>query len=369
MKTSLSIVSFFFLVLVTSHAQNLVQNGSFEQFKVCPGYFSQRPADFTVTGWQGAGLGVPDHFHYCSKGEASVPYNWAGVSEAYQGDGYAGIFLWMNDQQNYREYLQTKLLLPLAKDSTYYVEFHYKLSSYSNYSIDRIGLTFTSNAVSISHDSVLKEKPALFIRKDSAFTTSTGTWEAARFEYKAVGNEQFLLIGNFDDNPSTKNYKLRSRSVSEPMLATAAYYYIDAVLVVPKYKVRTQLARNIAPGFAIENSKTNTPYVLKNIHFESNSASLRESSFEELDKLAQYLAEHSELKVEVAGHTDDVGDIPYNKSLSAKRAEAVADYLISKQVHASRISTIGHGEGEPLIHSTSEDARSINRRVEVKFIK
>src|SRR5688500_6154437 len=76
-------------------AQNLVSNGSFENFTQCPGSFSEAKHEFRVLDWYSANTGTPDHFHSCSDGEASVPYNWAGVSDAFEGHGYAGIYMWM----------------------------------------------------------------------------------------------------------------------------------------------------------------------------------------------------------------------------------------------------------------------------------
>jgi len=365
-------ISFVFAVILFAgegklFSQNLVANWSFEQYRACPGTFTQSPADFTVPAWQAGGLGSPDHFHYCSRGEAGVPYNWAGVAEAYEGDGYAGLYLWMADGSNYREYLMSRFAEPMVKDSTYYIEFHYKLASYANYCIDRIGLLMTSEINGVSHDKVIDKTPTLAIVRDSALTRTTGIWEAARFEYKAKGDERSLLIGNFSNDTDTRFYRIRSRSVSEPMLSGAAYYYVDGVVVVPKFRIREQLATKIIPGFSADETRLNTTYVLKNLQFESNSAKLSEASYQELENLFTYLVKNARVKIEVSGHTDDVGDDQYNLELSKKRAKAVADYLLAKKIDSSRIRSFGFGETQPLLHSASEDARKLNRRVEVKF--
>jgi OmpA-OmpF porin, OOP family len=291
------------------------------------------------------------------------------VAEAYEGDGYAGIYLWMDDDRDYREYLQCTLLQPLIKDSTYYIEFHFKLSSYSNYCIDRIGLLLTEHTNTFRHDKVIGVDATLQIVRDSALTRTTGLWEAGRFEYTAKGNETSLIIGNFSANADTKTYRIQSRPVSEPMLAKAAYYYIDGLVLVPKFKIRNQLAANIAPGFTPETTAMNTPYILKNIQYEFNSAALGTESFTELDRLADFLKKYPNIKVEVSGHTDDVGEDNYNVELSRKRSESVAAYLVAKQIDSSRIATFGFGESQPLIQSTSRDARNLNRRVEVRFIQ
>src|SRR5688572_7787006 len=86
-------------------AQNLVPNGSFEEYSVCPGSYSRHPAEFRVASWRTLNTGSPDYFNTCSDGEAAVPYNWAGVSDPFDGHGYAGIYTWMQLEKEYREYL------------------------------------------------------------------------------------------------------------------------------------------------------------------------------------------------------------------------------------------------------------------------
>jgi outer membrane protein OmpA-like peptidoglycan-associated protein len=345
-------------------AQNLVPNGSFEKFSRCPNSFSQLPSDFTINEWQATGKNIPDHFHYCSRGDASVPYNWAGIAEAYEGDGYAGIYLW-SEEGSYRDFLQCQLLQPLIKDSTYYIEFHYKLSSYSGYAIDRIALHFSDK----SELKIEGISPTLSVKRDSAVTKNTGLWEAARFEYQAIGDEKFLTIGNLFSDMDTRNFRLRTASISEAMLVRSAYYYIDAVIVVPKYRIRAQLASNIGEAFSIQKSAFNTPYILKHIQFDFNSATLQNTSFNELNSLVDFLMEHKEIRVEISGHTDNIGEDEYNNQLSRYRAESVTGYLIEKGVDENRFQTFGYGKSQPLVQGNSEDSRKINRRVEVRFIQ
>ena len=75
------------------------------------------------------------------------------------------------------------------------------------------------------------------------------------------------------------------------------------------------------------------------------------------------------VKVEIAGHTDDVGDANFNLRLSLLRANAVRSYLVSKGIVASRMSTKGYGESRPLVSNDDEiGGREINRRVELKIL-
>src|SRR5438105_4723700 len=121
------------------NSQNLVPNPSFEEFYKCPGSYNASTDGKFAPGWTSPSLGTPDLFNSCSKGDARVPTNWAGSSKAYSGSGYAGIYVYnTNARKNYREYLQAQFTSSLVRDGEYLVEFYFKLSSNSKYSIDRV---------------------------------------------------------------------------------------------------------------------------------------------------------------------------------------------------------------------------------------
>lgn len=366
MKSSAKRFLFLTLLLCSRFlgAQNLVPNGSFEDYLVCPGGYSQSPGEFRVNSWRALTMGSPDYFNSCSGGEAAVPYNWAGISDAYDGFGYAGIYTWMTEK-DYREYLHCKLTEPLIKDSLYRVEFKYKLSSYSKYATDRIALLLSDTLKTFRHDKPLRVSPTISFLKDSALTPETGGWELAVAEYKAKGNERFLTIGNFADNATTRHYQIKFRPASEPMLADAAYYYIDDVQVIPQFA--SQSSDQPLPVFTGVDADLNTVYVLENIRFDFNSYALLPESYFDLDRLVKYLKDRPDLKVELSGHTDDTGGDEYNDRLSESRAKSAARYLISKGIAENRITTHGYGERMPLVHDDSEEARETNRRVEIRF--
>lgn len=346
-------------------AQNLVPNPSFEEYDDCPGDFSQSSKEFKVRYWQSANLGTPDNFNNCSLGEADVPHNWAGVSMAYQGKGYAGIYLWMNSKNNYREYLQSKLNQSMLKDSLYEIEFHFKLSSYSKYSIDRIGLMLTDSLITVKHDQVISAQPTISIIQDSALTKETGYWETARQVYRAKGGEQFVTIGNFFDNAATHHYFIRFTPVQQSMLEKSAYYYIDDVKITPLFG--TLHLADVVNVFNHDTVELDKRYVLRNIQFEFNKHVLQPSSFQELDGVVQWMKKNNSAQVILSGHTDDQGSEEYNVTLSISRAKAVAEYLMSKGISPSRIESIGYGKSKPLINAITESAREVNRRVEVQF--
>jgi outer membrane protein OmpA-like peptidoglycan-associated protein len=108
---------------------------------------------------------------------------------------------------------------------------------------------------------------------------------------------------------------------------------------------------------------------LNNIFFESGKATLKPESFEELDRVVKLLTDNPTMEIDLAGHTDNVGTEEANQQLSDDRSKAVYDYLTSKGILASRLSTRGYGEIKPVDTNDTEEGRSKNRRVEFTIRK
>jgi len=107
---------------------------------------------------------------------------------------------------------------------------------------------------------------------------------------------------------------------------------------------------------------------LEGVNFELESDRLTHDSHEILDRVADALHDRPDLKVEVAGHTDNTGTPDYNRDLSQRRAESVRNYLISKGIDSSRLTAKGYGETEPETTNDTPEGRAQNRRVELKQI-
>jgi len=104
--------------------------------------------------------------------------------------------------------------------------------------------------------------------------------------------------------------------------------------------------------------------------FETGEATLLAESFDLLNQIAAILRSHPEVvRVEVAGHTDDVADDALNQRLSEERARVVTDYLVGKGIDKKRLVPKGYGETQPLVRDTSAEARQKNRRVEFRILE
>lgn len=356
----------FWLSFLTLWSQNLVPNPGFEEYVKCPGSFMLNRNEFVIHGWQSPTNGTPDHFHSCSSGEADVPVNWAGNSNAHSGKGYAGIYVWTTTGE-YREYLQCELAEPLVAGEKYTLEFYYKLANKSVYAINRIGMTLSSGPVHVTHDNVLNIIPVLSVEKDTAMTAATGSWEQARLEYVAQGGERYVLIGNFFNNRATRFTRLPFRFGLNPMLNDKSYYFVDDVLVQRVGSEKPVVPMAIAQ-LNPESIQLNRMYTLKDIKFEFDSYVLHPSSNDELAKVVAYLKAHPEIDVRVSGHTDFAGSDEYNLTLSRNRAKSVADFLVMRGIEEQRIISYGFGKSRPLRPEKTDEAATINRRVELKFV-
>ena len=108
--------------------------------------------------------------------------------------------------------------------------------------------------------------------------------------------------------------------------------------------------------------------IISNIYVDYNSIVKKGQVIAELDKIYQFLANNPSLRIEIGGHTDNTGSISFNQTLSLKRAQAVADYLVQRGIHPDRITAAGYGFDKPIGDNRTEEGRAKNRRTELKII-
>jgi outer membrane protein OmpA-like peptidoglycan-associated protein len=109
--------------------------------------------------------------------------------------------------------------------------------------------------------------------------------------------------------------------------------------------------------------------ILKNIFFDTDQYVLKPESRFELDRLIGFLVRNPYIRIEIRGHTDNVGTKEYNDRLSELRARAVYQYLIDHGIHAGRLEYHGYGFSVPLASNETEGGRSMNRRTEFRILE
>jgi len=177
--------------------------------------------------------------------------------------------------------------------------------------------------------------------------------EKSGIQLKGVTNDEgFFKI----DLPGGETYMIKIKSVGDAM----DYSSIEVPAIG-----ENQFYQEGQLTIMIEQSQQ---FTLNNVHFETGKSTIRSSSYDELDELVEFLKLKDQVKIEIGGHTDNVGEENDNLQLSTDRAKSVKEYLIKKGVSSARLVAKGYGETSPIANNSSENGRSINRRTEVKII-
>ena len=102
-----------------------------------------------------------------------------------------------------------------------------------------------------------------------------------------------------------------------------------------------------------------------NVQFDTDKAVVKPKYKDEIKKVADFMKEYPDTKATIEGNTDNKGSAAYNKKLSKKRADAVADYLVKNfGIDKSRLSTVGYGFDKPVASNATAKGRQQNRRVD-----
>lgn len=173
-------------------------------------------------------------------------------------------------------------------------------------------------------------------------------------EYQAISDEN----GKFTtDLPSGDKYEIFILGFKD----STSYNFID----VPALGKNETYKKPFTVTIEYDAPKT---FILDNVEFDYKKADLRPDSYKALNELVEYLQRRLNDKIEIGGHTDNIGGDAYNKKLSEARAKSVVDYLISKGIDAARLSYKGYGADEPVEDNSTEAGRQKNRRTEVKVL-
>jgi hypothetical protein len=229
------------IISYATTGENLVNNPSFEEYRVCPRSWIVKPIKRLIPFWDVPSEGTPDYFNGCSREEAGVPDNFAGKMFARSDNGYAGLILRQNFTRDnritgekpllYREYIQTELKQELEAEKNYRIKFWICNSSNSRFAVDAIGACITTDKISEDHNAVINRVPAIE-NPAGEFLANQNYWHAIEGIYNARGGEKFLTIGNFKNNHATR-YIMQSASEFN-----YAYYYIDDVSVQEVKEIR-----------------------------------------------------------------------------------------------------------------------------------
>jgi len=183
-----------------------------------------------------------------------------------------------------------------------------------------------------------------------------------------------VVITNLDNNEVIKTtaiansdgkyvVKLREGDRYNISVSPKGYSYYSTTVDLKKKEAPKKLE------VKLKQLKEDTKLTLNNITFEVNSAEIKQSSYDELDRVVKLMENNPSMNIEISAHTDNVGSDVYNLRLSKRRAMAVMDYLFDKKIGTDRIISKGYGKTKPIVPNDTEENKALNRRVEMKIIK
>jgi outer membrane protein OmpA-like peptidoglycan-associated protein len=162
----------------------------------------------------------------------------------------------------------------------------------------------------------------------------------------------FLLV-----LPAEKNYALN--------VSREGYlFYSDNFFLTGTNSASKPFIKNIP----LKPIKVGEVVILKNIFFDTDKYILKDESLAELEKLLGFLKKNPKLKIEINGHTDNVGSAEHNLELSRNRANAVYEFLVLHDISKTRLSFNGFGFSRPIDVNNTEEGRANNRRTEFKVV-
>lgn len=174
------------------------------------------------------------------------------------------------------------------------------------------------------------------------------------------------MAANANFYNTTGEYKLElSQNVDYTLNASVSGYY-------PVYEtvVKSESPQNIylRRDLIVTPIEVGQSVKINNIFFETGKANLQPASFSELNRVIKFLSENPSIKIEIEGHTDNVGNALKNTALSKARAKSVAAYITDNGIEVTRVSSVGYGSAKPVGENKTPKGKAANRRVEFKIL-
>jgi outer membrane protein OmpA-like peptidoglycan-associated protein len=182
-----------------------------------------------------------------------------------------------------------------------------------------------------------------------------------------IDNSKNELMASFESNATTGAYLISLQPGKNYGISVnrKEYLFHSENFDIPE----DAMAKKISKDILLKRLEVGSKIILNNIFFDFNKATLRPESVAELDRMFRMMNDFPSLKIELSGHTDNVGSASYNQKLSESRAKSVVDYLIGKGIATTRLVYKGYGFSQPVADNKTEEGRQQNRRTEFKVLE
>ena len=193
------------------------------------------------------------------------------------------------------------------------------------------------------------------------------TKQALEASIEIVDNNTNKVIANFTSNIKTGKYLVCLPSGINYGISIAApdHLFHSENVDIPQATGYQEIIKEIG----LKSLEVGSKVVLKNIFFDYNKSSIKSSSLPELERLVELLITEMGVKIEISGHTDNIGSGSYNQKLSEERAKSVVDFLVELGISPERLKYAGYGFDRPIADNSTEEGRKQNRRTEFSIIE
>jgi hypothetical protein len=187
---------------------------------------------------------------------------------------------------------------------------------------------------------------------------------SARIEI--MNNRTHEVVASYKSNSKSGKYLITLPSGNNYGITVIAEHYLfhSENLDIPNYATYSEIFKEID----LSRIDVGASIVLKNIFFDSRESIIKKESIPELERLILLLTENPSLKIEISGHTDNIGTKENNQVLSEERAKSVVEYLVNNAIDRLRLSPVGYGLEKPIASNATSQGRQLNRRTEFKIV-
>ena len=186
-------------------------------------------------------------------------------------------------------------------------------------------------------------------------------------EIEIILNETGNIYTSFFSNSATGKFLLSLPSGNNYGISVSADGYL---FHSENFDLPSEDGFNIVTkDVKLKNIKVGSNITLRNVFFDSGKWEVKDDSYAELARLVLLLNDVPNLKIEISGHTDNIGAESFNELLSQRRADAVVNYLVEKGVDIVRLSAKGYGQTNPVDSNDTPESRASNRRTEFEIIE
>lgn len=373
-----SVLGFSWETVEAQDANNLVPNPSFEEKD---GRLRRGGQIYKAKHWvPGTGEDADLFTKEDDDEDIGAPETYRGRCNPKTGSRFAGVRVYSYRGEDPRSYISAQLPESLSKGVLYCVQFHVRLSPLSKFAVNNVGAYLSKKDISTT-----EEKSLIFdaqvVHPEEKIHKETRLWKPVCSAYQAKGGEEYITIGSFVENDGFQTEKMRRPRRYSKSQFYDSYYFVDDVSI-KAIDNRTECQcykeeEKDEPKFVFSSQsdyEDDAPVAEKveahAVYFASMSKELESNFKSELDDVAEFLKEDTDLKIKILGHADQEEQEQIEKrdddDISLARAKRVLKYLKEQGVSEERMEVEAMQDSELQSKGKSQYLLSKNRRVTFK---